>query len=304
MNFELPLHMIDVFKIWGVGSGIALVFALFSEMFLRRQEKQKLLPKDAIANAVFFSFGPPLLEAVITNALLIAALFVVFQLTPLRVSITPWTLVLYFLVGEFSFYWAHRLGHEVRILWCDHSIHHSSQEYDVTTNLRHTPFMFLYRVIAYAPAVALGFHPVLLVMFAINASAFQTFCHTQRLGRFAPWFEKTFVTPSNHIVHHACNPEYLDKNYGGLLVLWDRIFGTYQPLLDTVPAKFGITKQVNSSNPVTIVTHEFKNLWRDFSAAPTWRLKFGVVFGKPGKTFEAGDKNKVAEAINGPLGAN
>ena len=303
MDFELPLNMTKIFMIWGVGSGIALVFALLSDIFLRWQEGKKLLPKDAPANSVLFLFGPPALEAAFANALLVAGLFVVYQLTPLRIPLTPWTFVLYFLVGEFSFYWAHRLGHEIRILWCDHSIHHSSSEYDVSTNLRHTPFMTMYRLVAYAPVVALGFHPALIVLFAINASAFQTFCHTQRLGRFAPWFENTFVTPSNHIVHHACNPEYLDKNYGGLLVLWDRVFGTYQPLLDEVPPKFGITKQVNSSNVGKILTHEFKNLWRDFSAAPTLKLKFGVLFGKPGKTFEAAYQDNPA-AINRAAGVS
>lgn len=303
MHMQLPLHMLEVFKIWGVGAAGALGFALLTELFLRWQEGGKLLPKDGPANSVLFFFGP-IMEGLIANAFLVAVLLLVYHLTPLRVPITPWTLILYFLVGEFGFYWFHRMGHEIRLLWCDHSIHHSSTEYDFTTNLRHTPFATLYRFIAYAPAVALGFHPVLLVLFAINASAFQTFCHTQRFGRFAPWFEKTFVTPYNHQVHHACNPEYLDKNYGGLLVLWDRLFGTYQPLLDEVPPKFGITKPVNSSNPAKILSHEFRNIWRDFRTAPSWTLKFGVLFGRPGKTFEAGNQSGAALAADGSVGAN
>jgi len=299
MNAQLPLHMVEVFKIWGIGAAAPLAFALLSELFLRWQEKKKLLPQDGAANSFLFLFGP-IMEGVIANGLLIAGLFVVYQLTPLRVPITPWTLILYFLVGEFGFYWFHRMGHEVRMLWCDHSIHHSSTEYDFTTNLRHTPFSTLYRFVAYAPLVVLGFNPALLVLFAINSAAFQTFCHTQRIGRLAPWFEKTFVTPYNHQVHHACNPEYLDKNYGGLLVIWDRLFGTYQPLLDEVPPKFGITKPVNSHNPGKILVHEFKNIWRDFSTAPNAGQKIGVLVGKPGKTFEA--KYSSVRAADGPVG--
>jgi sterol desaturase/sphingolipid hydroxylase (fatty acid hydroxylase superfamily) len=154
----------------------------------------------------------------------------------------------------------------------------------------------LYRLLTWIPIVLLGFRPVVLVLFAMVSPSFQTFCHTQRIGRFAPWFEKIFVTPCNHQVHHACNPLYLDKNYGGLIMLWDHVFGTYQRLEEHTPPTFGITKPVQSANPLKILLWEFRHLWRDFSAAPSFKQKFGVLLGRPGFTFEAESKYAGAAA--------
>lgn len=286
MDMSLPMNLDELFRVYQTAGGVILLFAIVAELLLRWSEGKRPVPTDGYANFTLFFFGP-LMEGIIGNALLLAGLFFFYELTPLRVPINGWTLVLYFLVGEFCQYWFHRAGHEIRLFWADHSIHHSSPEYDFTINLRHTPFSTLYRLLTWIPMVLLGFHPVLLVLFAMVAPSFQTFCHTRRIGRLAPWFEKIFVTPHNHAVHHACNPEYLDKNYGGLLMLWDHVFGTYKALSDDVPPVFGITKPVNSANPFKILGFEFKNLWRDFSAAPDLRQKAGVLFGRPGFTFEA-----------------
>lgn len=286
MDAPLPMSLQEMFALFQAGGGTLLLIALACEMFLRWNEGRKLLPRDGPANAVLFLFGP-VLEGVVGNAILVGGLLFLYNLTPLRVPINGWTLPLYFLAGEFCFYWFHRAGHEVRLFWADHSIHHSSPEYDFSTNLRHTPFSTFYRLLTWAPLTLLGFHPVLLVLFAMTSSSFQTFCHTQRIGRLAPWFEKIFVTPSNHQVHHACNPQYLDKNYGGLLMIWDHVFGTYKRLEEDTPPVFGITKPVDSSNPLKILRHEFRNLWRDLRAAPA-RAKAGVLIGRPGFTFEAG----------------
>jgi len=273
-------------KIYGLGGALLLGFVLIAEMYLRRCEGKPVWSKEGLNNLVFFfTIGPPI-ENLFLHGALIAALFGFYQWTPLRVPVTLWTLPIYFLVGEFAFYWFHRLGHEVRLFWADHSIHHSAQTYDFTVNLRFVPFQIVYRWLIWAPLVLLGFHPVVLVLFATTAPSFQTFCHTRRLGRFAPWFEWLFVTPSNHAVHHACNPLYIDKNYGGLLMIWDHVFGTYQRLEESVPPVFGITHQLQTSNPIKVLLHEFVPLFRDFRGAPTWRLKLGVLFGRPGTTFE------------------
>lgn len=294
MDSALPMELDRLFALYGTGGGVFLLCVLAAEIFLRWNEGKSLLPKDGPANFSLFFFGP-VLEGLIGNAILLAGLFWLYSLTPLRIPINGWTLPVYFLVGELCFYWFHRVGHEVRLLWADHSIHHSSPEYDFTTNLRHTPFSTLYRLIVWAPTALLGFHPALLVLCAMVTPAFQTFCHTTRIGRLAPWFEWLFVTPSNHAVHHARNPIYIDRNYGGLLMIWDHVFGTYQKLLDEEPAEFGITRQVNSANPLRILTWEFGHLFRDFAAAPGWRTKLGVLFGRPGYTFERGKAQATPE---------
>lgn len=288
-------QIVEGVAIYGFGGGVLLGFCVIAELFLRWQEGQKPIGRETWHNMLLFSVGP-IMEGLFANALLIAGLMAFYVMTPLRVPVAWWSLPIYFLVGELGFYWFHRLGHEVRILWADHSIHHSAETYDFTVNLRHTPFSTVYRFITWLPLVLLGFHPVVLVLFAMTAPSFQTFCHTRRIGRLAPWFEWTFVTPSNHAVHHACNPLYLDKNYGGLLMIWDHVFGTYQRLEDEVPPVFGITRPVRTNNVFGVLAHEFRHVARDFAGAPGVRQKLGVLFGKPGKTFEV-SRSHHGEAI-------
>ena len=285
MEEALINNTVTVITLFGFGGGILLLFCLIGEGFLRWKEGKKPFSHETVHNYLFFPLGP-LFEGVIANTFLIAGLTVLWQLTPLRVPVLWWTLPLYFIVGELAFYIFHRAGHEMRIFWADHSIHHSAETYDFTVNLRHTPFSTLYRLITWSPMALLGFHPVVLVFMAINIPAFQTFCHTQRIGRLSPWFEWLFVTPSNHAVHHACNPIYLDKNYGGLLMIWDHLFGTYQRLEESEPPVFGITRQPRSHNPIRVLTHEFRYLARDVRDAPGLLTKCKVLLGKPGKTFQ------------------
>ncbi|WP_375195076.1 sterol desaturase family protein [Sphingobium sp.] len=286
MDESFVQNVVEAITLFGFGGGILLLFCIIAESFLRWREGRRPFSREMGHNYLFFPLGP-LMEGVVANALLIAALTAASQLTPLHIPVNWWTLPLYFLTGEFAFYIFHRAGHELRIFWADHSIHHSAETYDFTVNLRHTPFSTLYRLLTWTPLALLGFHPLILVLMAINIPAFQTFCHTQRIGRLAPWFEWLFVTPSNHAVHHACNPLYLDKNYGGLLMIWDHVFGTYQRLEESEPPVFGITRQPRSTNPLVILTHEFRYLARDVRAAPGFLAKLKVLLGKPGKTFQA-----------------
>jgi sterol desaturase/sphingolipid hydroxylase (fatty acid hydroxylase superfamily) len=272
--------------IYGLGGAVLLTMVLAAETFIRWREGQAPWSKEGLNSLLFFLLFGFTVENVLINAALVAALFVFYGMSPLRVPVTPWTLPLYFIVGEFAFYWFHRVGHQVRLFWADHSIHHSAMTYDFTVNLRFVPFQAIYRLLVWAPLVMLGFHPLILVLFATTAPSFQTFCHTTRLGRFAPWFEWLFVTPCNHAVHHACNEPYIDKNYGGLLMIWDHLFGTYQRLEDDISPVFGITHPLQTAHPIKVLAHEFVALFRDFNAAPTLKQKAGVLFGRPGRTFE------------------
>ena len=210
-------------EIYGYGGAVMLLFVLCAEMLMRRQEGKSLWSAEGLSSIPLFALGP-LLEGIFINAALIAGLTFFYNLSPLRIPVDWWTLPIYFLVAEFAYYWYHRVGHEVRLFWADHSIHHSAQTFDFTVNLRHVPFQAIYRLIIWAPIVMLGFNPLVLVLMTITAPAFQTFCHTTRIGRLAPWFEWLFVTPNNHGVHHASNPLYIDKNYGGLTMIWDHVF--------------------------------------------------------------------------------
>jgi sterol desaturase/sphingolipid hydroxylase (fatty acid hydroxylase superfamily) len=139
-------------------------------------------------------------------------------------------------------------------------------------------------VLCYVPVAMLGFHPVLLMLFSFGA-AIQIVCHTTRFGRWG-WWDHIFMSPTNHGVHHSRNPMYIDTNYGGGTVLWDRLFGTWK-LLDREPMVFGVTHAVNSTNLIKVYFWEYAFLWRDLKAAPTWRARLDVLFGRPGYTFEA-----------------
>ena len=285
MDQAFSEQLIKWIDIYGFGGAIFLIFVLCAEMLVRRAEGKSLWSGEGLSSLALFPFGP-ILQAVFINAALIGALTFFYNLSPLRVPVTWWTFPIYFLVAEFAYYWFHRVGHEVRLFWADHSIHHSAESYDFTVNLRQVPFEMVYRLLMWIPLVMLGFNPTVLVILALTLPAFQAFCHTQRIGRMAPWFEWLFVTPQNHGVHHARNEIYIDKNYGGLTMIWDHVFGTYQQMQDDVKPDFGITNPLQSNNPLKVIAHEFVPLFQDFRGAPTWRQKFGVLFGRPGQTFE------------------
>lgn len=285
MGENLHAPLIEFLKICGLGYAIVLAFVLLAEVLIRQRSNKSLWSQEARNSLITFLLFGPVAGGLALNAILVGGLALVFEHSPLRVPVNGWTLPIYFLVGELAYYVFHRFGHEVRLLWADHSIHHSAKVYDFTVNLRFVPFQFAYRLALWIPFAALGFNPWVLVVLTVNIPAFQTLCHTERLGRFSPWFEWFFVTPCNHAVHHAKNEPYLDKNYGGLTMLWDHIFGTYQRLSDDNPPQFGITHQLSSTSLMGTLSHEFVPLYRDFRAAPGRQAKLRVLFGRPGHTF-------------------
>ena len=286
MDDAFVKEVVSGVEIYGLGGAVLLFMVIVGEIFMRWREGKAPMSKEGANSALFFGIFGSAAEAVFYNALLIAALWPVYHLTPLRIEVSLWTLPIYVIIGELAYYWYHRVGHEVRLCWADHSIHHSAGTYDFTVNLRHVPFQALYRWVVWAPFIALGFHPLIFVLFTTTGPSFQTFCHTTRIGRFHPWFEWLFITPKNHGVHHASNEPYLDKNYGGLTMIWDHVFGTYQRMEDHIAPDYGITYPLQTANPIKVVLHEFVPLFRDFAAAPSFGQKMGVLFGRPGHTFE------------------
>lgn len=190
-----------------------------------------------------------------------------------------WVWILVFFADDFSFYWHHRLSHEIRLLWTAHINHHSSEEYNLSTALRQSPTEYLYKKIFWVWMPLLGFHPLMiLTMMQLNL-IYQFWIHTETINRLG-FFEKIFNTPSHHRVHHGSNIEYLDKNYGGILIIWDRLFGTFQE--EKVPVKYGITKNIHTYNIAEITFHELKSLINDVRNARTWKEKMSFIFQAPG----------------------
>ncbi|MEV4132331.1 sterol desaturase family protein [Dactylosporangium sp. NPDC049742] len=210
-------------------------------------------------------------------ALAFAGLYV---LTPLKLDPTsPWTWVLLFFADDFAYYWFHRLHHEVRVFWAGHVVHHSSVFFNLSTALRQswtpmtgTPFWLFLPL--------LGIPPWMVFLQQSISLAYQFFLHSERVGRLPAVIEWFWNTPSHHRVHHGANPEYLDRNYGGILIVWDRLFGTFEP--EQARVVYGLTKNIGTYNPLRVATHEYRDIWRDVRTAATWRQRLRFVFGRPG----------------------
>src|SRR6185503_10155831 len=149
-----------------------------------------------------------------------------------------WVWLVGLLVYDFLYYWHHRLGHEMAVLWAAHVVHHQSEDYNLSTALRQTSSGFLLGWIFYVPMALAGFPPLVFVVVGLIDLLYQYWIHTEVIGRLG-WFDRVFASPSNHRVHHAVNDRYLDKNYGGILILWDRMFGTFADEDDAEPVVYG-----------------------------------------------------------------
>jgi sterol desaturase/sphingolipid hydroxylase (fatty acid hydroxylase superfamily) len=194
-------------------------------------------------------------------------------------GIAMWVIAV--LAWDFFYYWNHRLGHEVSILWAAHAVHHQSEDYNLTTALRQTSSSFLFSWIFYVPLFVLGFPlEILLTVNAINL-IYQFWVHTQLVDRLGI-LDRIVVTPSNHRVHHAQNARYIDKNYGGMLILWDRLFGTYAAERDDDPVVYGVRKPLASWNPFWANWQVYDYLLFDAINTKHWRDKLGLWFHRTG----------------------
>ena len=186
-----------------------------------------------------------------------------------------------FVFYDFCYYWNHRLGHERNVLWAAHSVHHQSEEYNLSTALRQTSTGWIFGWIFYLPMALLGVPPVVFLTVAALNLLYQFWvhtCHVPKLG----WFEWFFVSPSNHRAHHAQNAVYMDRNYGGVFIVWDRLFGTFQEELDEEPVVFGVTTPLASWNPIWANLQFYAVLWHDAARAGSWWDKCRIWFMRTG----------------------
>lgn len=210
---------------------------------------------------------------------IVAVYTAVYALTPLRVPLLWWTVPLILLAQDFFYYWAHRGHHVVRVLWACHVVHHSSRRFNLTTALRQ-PWTSWTSWPFYLPVVALGVHPAVLAFATSVSLVYQFWIHTERIDRMPRWFEFLLNTPSHHRVHHASQGGYLDRNFGGILIVWDRLFGSW--VAETDRPVYGLTKNIATYNPLWVATHEYAAIARDVRAATTWRERAGHLLRGPG----------------------
>jgi sterol desaturase/sphingolipid hydroxylase (fatty acid hydroxylase superfamily) len=217
---------------------------------------------------------------VVWKLVVVAIYAAVYELTPLRIpSDAVWAWVLLFLADDLAYYWFHRVSHESRLFWGSHVVHHSSQHYNLSTALRQTWVPMTYFPF-WLPLALVGF-PVWMILLAQSWSLiYQFWIHTERIRRLPRPLEAVLNTPSHHRVHHGSNEVYLDKNYGGILIVWDRLFGTYEPEAERV--RYGLTTNLTTFNPVHVAFHEYRDLWHDIRAAHSWRTRAAIAFRGPG----------------------
>ncbi|MFD1812000.1 sterol desaturase family protein [Rhodococcus gannanensis] len=218
---------------------------------------------------------------------LVAYAAIYAYLAPWHLPADAWYTWVILIVGvDFLFYWYHRIAHRVRVVWATHQAHHSSEYFNFATALRQK-WNNSGEIVMWIPLPLIGIPPwMVFVGFSMNL-VYQFFVHTEHVDKLPRPIEFVFNTPSHHRVHHGCDPEYLDRNYAGIFVVWDRMFGTYQE--ETHRPTYGLTKPVGTYDILTLQSHEYAAIGRDVAAADTWRDKFGYVFGPPGWTPQRGD---------------
>lgn len=200
--------------------------------------------------------------------------FAVFQL-----GYAWWVWILAFFADEFSYYWFHRVSHECRFFWASHVVHHSSQRYNLGTALRQTWTGSFTGWIFWLWMPLVGFTPVMVMTMQAVSLIYQYWIHTELIRSTGP-LEGILNTPSHHRAHHGSNPRYIDRNHGGTLIIWDRLFGTFEP--ETEPVRYGLTTNIATYNPFRIAFHEWADITRDLRHAENWQERWKYVFGAPG----------------------
>jgi sterol desaturase/sphingolipid hydroxylase (fatty acid hydroxylase superfamily) len=215
------------------------------------------------------------------DVLFAAFLFAVYEhrIFTLEPTVLAWVSLVF--AEDLSYYWAHRMCHEVRFMWAAHVTHHSSQRYNFSTAVRQSWTQGFVTFVFRAPLAWLGFHPLMIITQMMISLFYQFFVHTTLVNKLGP-LEWVMNTPSHHRVHHAVNVRYLDRNHAGIFIVWDRLFGTFaEERSDDVPV-YGITKNVETYNPVTLAFHEWVALVHDVRRARSAREALGYVFMPPG----------------------
>ena len=210
--------------------------------------------------------------------------FALIEVDPAYFDLSPRGIVLWLMAilgFDFCYYWSHRCGHEISILWASHAVHHQSEDYNLSTALRQTSTGFLFSWIFYVPLFLLGMPFEVFVTANALDLIYQFWVHTRHIGKLG-WLDRVLVTPSNHRVHHAQNEIYIDKNYGGILILWDRLFGTFQEEQEHEPVVFGVRKPLANWNPFWANIQVYSYLWFDAVRTRRWKDKLGIWFRRTG----------------------
>ena len=255
------------------------IVMILIEWLLTRDHDRKIYHLKDSAASILMGVG----SVVITFGLKFMALGIFYLVYQFRIFDIPhtawWAWVVLIPAEDLCYYWYHRTGHQVRLLWAGHVNHHSSRKYNLSTALRQSWTTPLFSWIFWVPLPLLGFNPLMVVIAQSVSLSYQFWIHTEMVDRMGP-FGWVFNTPSHHRVHHGSNPKYLDRNHGGILIIWDRMFGTFEP--ETHRPDYGLTRNIDSYNLFVVAFHEWRDIAKDLRGAKTWRGRLGYLFAPPG----------------------
>jgi sterol desaturase/sphingolipid hydroxylase (fatty acid hydroxylase superfamily) len=266
--------------LWAIPGFILLVIA--EMIFGRLTGKTRFEPRDTAASLVM-GLGNTV-SGLVLGGIVVAWFVFVEQFALLDIGWAWYWFVIAFVLDDFVYYWSHRWAHTVRWWWADHVVHHSSQHYNLSTALRQPwlnpltlKFIFLGSWL-----VLIGFPPAMIAFVAAFNLIYQFWIHTEAIKRLPAPVEWLMNTPSHHRVHHATNPRYLDRNYAGVFIIWDRLFGTFEPETDAEEIRYGIVRNLGTHNPLTICLHEWWGIIKDVRSARSLRDALGYWLGPPG----------------------
>ncbi|HET9509805.1 MAG TPA: sterol desaturase family protein [Sphingomonas sp.] len=259
----------------------AFVLLVLAEMVVARFRDSSRYCPDDTRTSMLLGLGSTV-AGVLSAGFVFALASWVWQFRLFDIGYAWWAFALAFVLDDLAYYWFHRTAHRVRWFWASHVVHHSSQHYNLSTALRQTwtgfvSMAFLFRL----PLFLIGFPPAMVFFVAGLNLVYQFWIHTEAIGRMPRWFEAVMNTPSHHRVHHATNPRYLDRNYAGVFIVWDKLFGTYAPELDAERPRYGIVRDLGSFNLLWAAFHEWVGIAKDMCRAP-WGAKLGYLLREPG----------------------
>ncbi len=217
--------------------------------------------------------------------------------------------ILLFFAQDFAYYILHCADHYCRFFWAMHVTHHSSEKFNLAVAIRSSVFQPYYRVLFFIPLALIGFRALDIVFMYAATQVYGFWVHTETIGKLPKWFEFIFVTPSHHRVHHASNVEYLDSNMGMVLIIWDRIFGTFKEEESEIKPRFGLTKNIDSYHPVKVIFHEWLGIIQDLKRSPDWKTSLNYLIKPPGWSHDGRsltakqmrEKQTQSKVINKPL---
>jgi sterol desaturase/sphingolipid hydroxylase (fatty acid hydroxylase superfamily) len=266
----------------------AFILLLVAEAIFSAIDRRELYEGRDTFASLAMGVGNVLVNLVV-KGIEFAALMIVFQFAFFDLGMAWWVWIVLFFAEDVTYYWFHRVSHESRYFWASHVVHHSSQRYNLSTALRQTwtgglsgSFVFW----LWLPLV--GFHPIMVMTVRSISLIYQFWIHTEAVGKLPRPIELIFNTPSHHRVHHGSDVEYLDRNHGGVLIIWDRMFGTFQE--EKERPRYGLTNNINTYNPFRIAFHEWADIWADVRRPLPWKARLGYLFGPPGWSHDGSRK--------------